>query len=66
MATGPTSVRRPGTRRGASGLMPAPYDGERRVRREGQKGPRGFLRVDLSSSEDPGDQEEPEWMAGST
>ena len=29
MATGPTSVRRPGTRGGASGPMPAPYDGER-------------------------------------
>ena len=43
----PASVSGPGVWRGASGPMPAPYDGERRVRREGQKGPRGFLRVDL-------------------
>ena len=43
----PASVSRPGVWRGASGPMPAPYDGERRVRREGQKGPRGLLRVDL-------------------
>ena len=41
------SVSGPGAWQGASGPMPAPYDGERRVRREGQKGPRGFLRVDL-------------------
>ena len=43
----PASVSGPAVWQGASGPMPAPYDGERRVRREGQKGPRGFLRVDL-------------------
>ena len=43
----PASVSGPGVWRGASSPMPAPYDGERRVRSEGQKGPRGFLRLDL-------------------
>ena len=38
----PASVSGPGVWRGASGSMPAPYDGERRVRSEGQKGREAF------------------------
>ena len=38
----PASVSGPGAWRGASGPMPAPYDGERRVRRERQKGREAF------------------------
>ena len=38
----PASVSGPGVWRGASGPMPAPYDGERRVRSEGQKGREAF------------------------
>ena len=38
----PASVSGPGVWRGASGSMLAPYDGERRVRSEGQKGREAF------------------------